>query len=66
MLQFNAFRKGKPLPTGHGRLIDVDALPLDYIDAAFYGSEFIRMAPTILEADKAESEETYADSDQDR
>ena len=48
---------GIPLPKGHGRLIDADALPLDDIDDANYGSNFIRIAPTIIEADKTEREE---------
>ena len=43
---------GNPLPKGHGRLIDADALPLNAIDDANYGSNYIRIAPTIIEADK--------------
>ena len=43
--------KGTPLPKGHGRLIDADALPLNAIDDANYGSNYIRIAPTIIEAD---------------
>ena len=46
--------KGTPLPKGHGRLIDADALPLNAIDDANYGSNYIRIAPTIIEADKGE------------
>lgn len=42
---------GIPLPTGHGRLIDADKLPLNDIDNANYGSNYIRIAPTVLEAD---------------
>jgi hypothetical protein len=45
-------RKGTPLPKGHGRLIDADALPLHAIDDANYGSNYIQIAPTIIEADK--------------
>jgi len=52
-----ALKKGTPLPKGHGRLIDADALPLNAIDDANYGSNYIRIAPTIIEADKTESEE---------
>ena len=43
---------GTPLPKGHGRLIDADALPLHAIDDANYGSNYIQIAPTIIEADK--------------
>ena len=45
-------RKGQVLPKGHGRLIDADALPLHAIDDANYGSNYIQIAPTIIEADK--------------
>ena len=44
------------LPKGHGRLIDADALPLNAIDDANYGSNYIRIAPTIIEADKENEE----------
>ncbi len=43
------------LPKGHGRLIDADSLPLHAIDDANYGSNYIRIAPTIVEADKQTS-----------
>lgn len=49
-----AIYNGTPLPKGHGRLIDADALPLNKIDDANYGSNYIRIAPTIIEADKAD------------
>ena len=52
----HAIMNGTPLPKGHGRLIDADKLPLNYIDDANYGSNYIRIAPTIIEAD-TESEE---------
>ena len=55
---YNAFKNGTPLPKGHGKIGDLDALrdevsswgmndyePLDFIDA-------IDDADTILEADK--------------
>ena len=45
-------KNGNPLPKGHGRLIDADELPLNAIDDANYGSNYIRIAPTIIEADK--------------
>ena len=49
---------GTPLSKGHGRLIDADALPLNAIDDANYGSNYIRIAPTIIEADKEIINET--------
>ncbi len=45
-------KNGTLLPKGHGRLIDADALPLDDIDSANYGSNYILIAPTIIEADR--------------
>lgn len=50
-------RKGQALPKGHGRLIDADALPLHAIDDANYGSNYIQIAPTIIEADAGGQEE---------
>ena len=47
----NVIAKGTPLPKGHGRLIDADALPLNAIDDANSGRNFIRIAPTIIKAD---------------
>lgn len=52
----SAIANGTPLPKGHGRLIDADALPLDKIDDANYGSNYIHIAPTIIEADTERSE----------
>ena len=49
-----AIRTGTLLPKKHGRLIDADALPLNAIDDANHGSNYIRIAPTIVEADKGE------------
>ena len=53
---------GTPLPKGHGRLIDVsDLIPdSDYEDGMFYAVSVgaINGAPTIIEADKGESEDT--------
>lgn len=63
-----AFEAGIPLPKGHGRLIDADktALLSDLfcytrytgIDEAPYedATTALEFAPTIIEADKAESE----------
>jgi len=60
---------GTPLPKGHGRLIDADALEghrqIQIVpcgngkctDITVYYQNDIDIAPTILEADKAESED---------
>ena len=57
---------GTPLPKGHGRLIDADALKLTqhdiYVEAINYrhrciSVENIDEAPTIIEADKEGAEE---------
>ena len=54
---------GKPLPKGHGRLIDADKLKTHFIgtelgtDLEVYLEPTIINAPTIIEADKAESED---------
>lgn len=52
---------GIPLPKGHGRLIDADDIALIdeqfYVSSDYYVAESaIDDAPTIIEADKAESE----------
>lgn len=56
----NAICNGTPLPKGHGRLIDEsDLMPdSDYEDGIFYAVSIgaINGAPTIIEADTAESE----------
>ncbi len=50
-----AIKHGTPLPKEHGRLIDADSFvqehPLSFV------RDVINNAPTIIEADKAESEE---------
>ena len=63
----NAVLNGTPLPKGHGKLIDsnilkrhIDKLPC-LPDGNFAGNHsalkaLINMQPTIIEADKAESE----------
>ena len=57
-----SIRNGTPLPEHHGRLIDADALinqfPI-WIDnfSSYVVNNTISKAPTIIEADKAESEE---------
>ena len=55
----DAIANGTPLPKGHGRLIDADALNFnaDYNEPLISKLDF-DCAPTIIEADKAESEET--------
>jgi hypothetical protein len=44
--------KGIPLPKGHGRLIDADAIQKYQIDTYGQGLSIIDNAPTIIEADK--------------
>lgn len=51
----NTRRNDCPLvevPTPHGRLIDADALSLWDIDVANYPSNYIKNAPTIIEAEE--------------
>jgi hypothetical protein len=57
-------RNGTPLPKGHGRLIDAKAYEQDIRKHYFDNSTVIRCteialsyAPTIIEADKAESDD---------
>ncbi len=57
-----AIANGTPLPKGHGRLIDANQLEKeieDYSKGAFAMTpEFlVKDAPTIIEADKEESED---------
>ena len=48
----DAIMKGKPLPKGHGRLIDADALVKS---DCYWETEYeVTNAPTIIEADKGE------------
>lgn len=57
MYRFNstkAIKNGKPLPKGHGRLIDADALNRKDVNCANVPMNFIDTAPTIIEADKEE------------
>lgn len=54
----DAIKNGIPLPKGHGRLIDADELTESILCKTFgLRSVDIENAPTIVEADKAESEE---------
>ena len=57
----SAIRNGTPLPKGHGRLIDADALRCENADFDTYNDyctmfDEIDIAPTIIEADKGETE----------
>ena len=66
-----AIQNGTPLPKGYGRLIDADKLEPDYDWSEYetdtgqlmvygyqaYSTIQIESAPTILEADKTESED---------
>lgn len=65
----NALEKATPLPKGHGRLIDADAICKDIISALGIRDENylleaekavykrIKNAPTIIEADKEQEDE---------
>ena len=64
---WRAIVNGIPLPKGHGRLIDADALDITSITTDDYsGNEVLDIvlkedvdnAPTIIEADKAERTDT--------
>ena len=50
-----AVREGIPLPKGHGRLIDAD-VAVDGMEDDYEYCEAINATPTIIEADRAESE----------
>ena len=58
----NAIKHGKVLPKGHGRIGDLDALRCENTDFDTYNDyctmfDEIEAAETIIEADKAESED---------
>lgn len=55
---YEAIRKATPLPKGHGRLIDADALIFnaDYNEPLISKRDF-DFAPTIIEADKEQENE---------
>ena len=48
-----AVANGKPLPKGHGRLIDADTL-VDGFEDNYEFCEALNATPTIIEADKNE------------
>ena len=54
-------KNGTPLPKGHGRLIDADAYIDKHEECGWLDDitidSFNAIAPTIIEADKAESED---------
>lgn len=52
-----AIGNGTSLPKGHGDLIDRGELLKQPIDKANYPSNYVKLARTIVEADKSESEE---------
>ena len=55
---------GTPLPKGHGRLIDADALWKKWVFDAI-GKQEIDEAPTIIEADKESDEQEEIDDYRD-
>lgn len=57
----DAIKNGTPLPKGHGRLIDADEIQFENAEFDTYGDysrafDALDYAPTIIEADKTESE----------
>ena len=54
MTLVDAVMNGTPLPKGHGRLIDADAMQKYQIDTLGKRLLVIDTAPTIIEADKEE------------
>lgn len=60
----DAFRHGTPLPKGHGRLIDADALFDKFEEVDWFNNadrdevaeKILLDAPTIVEADKEDDE----------
>ncbi len=61
-----AIATGTPLPKGHGRLIDADDIRVIELEDSLHFMQYKKGdetdvyidAPTIIEADKAESEDT--------
>jgi hypothetical protein len=54
--EWKAIHNGTPLPKGHGRLIDADALNRKDVNCANIPMNFIDTAPTIIEADGGDGE----------
>lgn len=57
-----AIKSGTPLPKGHGRLIDEDQIPGD---GGWDFSDRLMSTPTIIEADKTESEDNGKGKEQE-
>lgn len=56
--EWKAIHNGTPLPKGHGRLIDADAVYDDFEKGEYDFEESLEFAPTIIPADtEGESEE---------
>lgn len=51
-----AIKNGTPLPKGHGRMIDADALYGQYEYADYDFDKTMEYAPTIIEADRRSEE----------
>ena len=49
-----AILDGTPLPKGHGDLIDRKELLKQPMDNVYYPSNYVRVAPTIIEAESEE------------
>ena len=62
MALYDWIANGTPLPKGHGRLIDADEIQFENVEFDTYSDysrafDAIDYAPTIIEADVAESED---------
>ena len=53
---YEAIKNGTPLPQGHGRLIDADAVYDDFEKGEYDLEDAIEYAQTIIEPYKVESE----------
>ena len=55
----DTIKNGTPLPKGHGKLVDLDQMCEDYWDGNYMEIHFndLDNIKTIIEADKAESED---------
>ena len=63
-LVYEAMRKGTPLPKRHGDLIDRNELLKQPMDIANYPSNYVKIAQSIIEADKSESNNCKAESEE--
>lgn len=48
---YEAIKNGTPLPKGHGRLVDADAVYDDFEKGEYDFEESLEFAPTIIPAD---------------